>query len=301
MRHSSVCIECFSIGPHSNVARDEVSSRALILLQARSSSRLFVAIVTFFIHGSNSFSAGPSIDPSTFINSDDTLSQSAVSGIILSVGVISDHRPYQPATPLTKSGFDFGISASLVQVPSVFYSGLVETGNASNKIPFLPDARFIIHKGIGDKVDLGFSIFYIKGYHLFGYELKIVLDHPEEGLTWATRLSYNTTYLGISKNGITASIDTQTLTPQLIVSRKIIFADPYVGIGYQWVQGTVKAAIKVPGVLDQSGIAGGTGSSYLVFMGVGLKIPYSAFKITLEGAYNSIGANSLGTKIGFNF
>jgi hypothetical protein len=160
-------------------------------------------------------------------------------------------------------------------------------------------------------VDFGFSylpavssIPVIGGSYLVGGDLKICLSHPEEGVTWAIRTSYNVNHLQIE--GVT--IHTTTISPQLVVSKQLNFADPYVGTGFQYATGYVNAAFNLPALaspgptlstihLQEKGIGFGA----VFFGGLSLKVPNVGFRLTLEGAYSSAQVSYLGTKIGFSF
>ncbi|MGK5085807.1 hypothetical protein WDW37_21165, partial [Bdellovibrionota bacterium FG-1] len=104
---------------------------------------------------------------------------------------------------------------------------------------------------------------------------------------------------------------TKTFSPQLLVSRQMEFADPYLGIAYSYATGVADADIvgiinSVTGVgtetiplpsLHKTGSAQGA----MAFGGISLKLPRSGARMTLEFSYSTAGTNTLGTKIGMAF
>jgi hypothetical protein len=161
---------------------------------------------------------------------------------------------------------------------------------------------------LGPAVDLGISgliptssIPYIGGSYALGGDLKIVLFSAEEGLTWAIRGSYNYNNVTLSYSGQTFKINSSTVGAQVLVSRKLSFADPYLGAGFQYVTGGLQTTVTLPVLGDQTVKESGKSQGASFFCGVDIKVPNVGFEITLEGAYSPYGMNSLGTKIGFSF
>ena len=238
---------------------------------------------------------------STFLTGD------IASAEVKTIGLTFDHRAYEPATPLgNRIGFDLGLEATVVQVPPLLTDALA-VGGFSVPLTFLPSVKVLnFHKGITDMFDVGGSIFTFRGYLIWAVDLKMILLHPEEGATWAIRLSRNSTHLPVGTTTLFMSelsldIDTVTWTPQLIVSKKMSFADPYLGIGYQYATGgmylTTLSGPTIPG-LESITSAGG---SFMGFLGLSLAPPSGGLRLTLELAYSAIGFNSMGTKFGFTF
>lgn len=221
--------------------------------------------------------------------------------LVLTVGLALDHRPYQSATPLgTSIGLDVGVELTLVQVPTSFNTAI--TGSAGGtSIPILPSPQLHLHKGIGDRVDIGATWISFEGNGATGFDLKICVAKPEEGPTWAIRFNY--TIASAELDPVT--INTNTFTPQILVGKQMEFADPYLGVGYQYAWGTLNITLPtgLPSPAPQSitSTNNGTGGGFQAFTGVALKIPNTGIKLTLEGSYSSVGANTLGTKFGFEF
>jgi hypothetical protein len=245
------------------------------------------------------------IDPNSLISPD------VIKSLVSFIGFGVQHRPYEPATPLGVSvGLDFSLEVTLFKVPDSLFSSLSAIGApASSPLPSLPIPKIHLHKGFGDYVDIGGSILYLPSNWIVGGDVKIVLVQGEEGPTYAARLCY--TYTDLSFNGI--SLTTHTISPQLLVSRQMEFADPYLGVALEYVTGSVNATLTIPSDIQGQIPAGITVPPYTynspvvtnygayAFGGVSLKIPRSGLRITIEGSYNTAGESTMGTKAGFTF
>lgn len=242
--------------------------------------------------------------------------------ILKTIGLMTRHRPYEAATPLGRSGFDLGIEATLVKPPSDFISSLTSFANAgsdsssSTALPALPSVKLHLHKGINDSLDVGISGLYFPGVTFFGGDIKVVVFKPEEGPTWAIRGGYSTTTIDMSRFGKYGSIPlavqgvdlgtasvviaSKTFTAEVIASRKIDFADPYIGMGYEFTQGQLQIPVKLR-VLDTTQTL--TSPTYRsngggAFMGVDFRMFPIPARIALEGGYSFIGMHYLGLTAG---
>ncbi|MEK7692079.1 MAG: hypothetical protein AAB425_13780, partial [Bdellovibrionota bacterium] len=152
------------------------------------------------------------------------LPESVMTTILGTIGILTNHRPYQPATALGLFGLEFGIEATLVHLPDTFMSSFSDLGSTSvssggsssarrnplvaaassteNPIPSLPMARFHLHKGFGSIFDAGFSGLYFSSISILGGDLKATFYEPEEGPTLAVRLNYSRTTLDFGKLGL---------------------------------------------------------------------------------------------------
>lgn len=233
----------------------------------------------------------------------------------------AQHRPYEPATPLGVSvGLDVSLEVTLFKVPSSFFESLASVGlPMGTEIPSLPIGKLHLHKGFGDTVDLGGSILYYKDYKLIGGDIKFVIIQGEEGPTWALRFCYTYTDVKFSggDSGADINLSTKTFSPQLLVSRQMEFADPYLGLGLEYGSGAVDATVTVPADILAQLPAGvpipadsvppqslhKTASAYgaYLFGGVSLRVPRSGLRFTIEGSYNTAGTSTLGLKTGFTF
>lgn len=239
-----------------------------------------------------------SFDPSQFANPTLLLDPSIANPFIRTLGILADHRAYQPATALgTAFGLDIGIEATLMKIPQEFNDAIASAGYNGQGLPVAPIAKLHLHKGIGPRVDIGGSGLFYQSFSVWGIDLKVVTFKPEEGLTWAVRMNYGHSDVGIAT--------TRTYTPQLLLSTDLEIADPYFGFGYEYVEGTINivqptgAPAGFPQTVTVTGK--GSGGAFMAFLGVALKIPATGIKLTVEGAYSLLGADTLGTKFGFAF
>ena len=244
-------------------------------------------------------------DPLAFLSSE------LASAAIHMVGVTLDHRPLEPATPLgTQIGVDVGIAGDVVQIPRSFAESLAAQGFPVSGFTFFPNLRQLnVHKGLSQSIDIGGSYLSMLGILIWAVDLKVVLYQPEEGVTWAVRLSRNSVNIPIGSadlSGASASLsmETVTWTPALLISRKMSFADPYLGVGYQFVNGNVNLTATSNGqvsVPDINSTVSSTGSNFLAFLGLSMRVPNLGLRITLEGEYSAKGYHALSSKIGFSF
>lgn len=236
------------------------------------------------------------------------LSKSVANAGVKTLGLVFDHRPLEPATPLgTKLGLDLGVEVDVVQLSPELSTALADAGFNITLPPILPSARMLnVHKGLSDSMDVGASYLNLNNYVIWGLDLKIVLYRPEEGITWAVRLGYTSVHFPVGSTEILGTtiklnMDTTTWTPQLLISKRLEFADPYLGVGYQYVTGSLNVTqtgdFTIPGIDSVKG----SGGSPMAFLGVSLRIPNIALRITVEGTYSTAGYNALGTKVGLSF
>lgn len=242
------------------------------------------------------------LDPSQFADPTTLLGFDIVSPIVKSIGLTTAHRAYEPATSLgTFVGLDMGVEVTLAKLPEDFATALTQAGSpGASNIPFLPVPRINLHKGLGPKAELGLSGILYRSYRIIGLEAKFVIAQPEEGPTWAFRMNYTSCILTVPDT-VTLELSTKTFEPEIVVSRRLDWAEPYIGIGYMAAIGTLKITVDLPDPLpDQESSATGRGGGFLAFTGVGLRAPALGLKLTLEGSYSTEDAHTLGVKFGFN-
>lgn len=118
-------------------------------------------------------------------------------------------------------------------------------------------------------------------YSIYGGDFKWAFWVPDEGPTWALRLCYaqsNLDYLRV-----------KSWSPQLLVSRKLNFADAYLGAEYTWMTGRIVGSQTqdlgppVGSVTVNIDVQDIKTTSASAFMGLGLRIPGVGIKIALEG------------------
>ncbi len=222
------------------------------------------------------------------------LGDSVAGAFVRTIGMAIDHKPYEPATPLGMAiGLDISFDVTVFSVPQDFKDALTAIGsNAGNSIPVIPMGRLHVHKGIGDSFNLGVSYLGYLGYSVIGADLSYAIYHPDQGLTWAMRVAY--------AYGSVSYVKTHVITPQILASRRMSFADPYIGVGYQIITGEVSVPIQVgPATIEQT--ASSSSGNLLAFLGVGMRLGPTGLKLTLEGSYSAGGAHGLGMKFGLSF
>jgi hypothetical protein len=240
------------------------------------------------------------LDPANFPDPNAIISPERMKIFVRTLGTVGAQRPYEPATPLgTFIGLDVGISLTAVKIPQDFFDQLtqISSANAASSVPIIPVPTLQVHKGIGSRVDVGGFFVAYRGEGAWGGDLKVAVWLPEEGPTWALRLGYS--HLKVS------FFTVDTFSPQILASRKLDFADPYIGAGLDIMQGTATLKLSdfgtLSGVPDLELSASNHAIAAVGFLGVSLRLPEIGFRITLEMAYNTSGAHTMGTKVGFAF
>lgn len=262
----------------------------------------FLSAVSVFLLASQAH-ASFSLSPSSFTNPLALIDPTIVTSIVRTIGLASDHRAYEGASGLgNAAGFDISAQVTAVKLPPDFRDALNSAGLTSLPLPIVPLPRLIAHKGIGDRFDFGFSWIIFKEVQIEGFDAKIVVLKPDEGPTWAVRLNYTVSKLDFADSGADLAVHTHIFKPEILVSQKLDYFEPYLGIGYQMVRGDMKVQIPLPSPLpsiDSKVSAHGGGG--LAFVGLSLKAPGIALRLVVDGEYSTIGAHSLGAKFGFNF
>lgn len=274
---------------------------------------------------------------------DQIVPTSAVKGLIKTIGTLTSHRGYQGAASLGSPGIDIGLEITGMHLADDFTSSFTSIGSGMGSgggegessggsesssaataetselpIQFLPMAKLHFHKAFGPRIDFGFSGFYFPGVTMLGYHLKLLLVDPEEGPALAFRIGYSTTTLDITKltrksfplstDGIDigtagVTIRSRSVTPQLIIGKKLEFAEPYLGVGMNWVSGQLDVPITITITGNTQTLSTSNVDIYQfdAFTGVTFKVPYLGFRWTLEGGYNNLGMHHLGMILGVSF
>ena len=240
--------------------------------------------------------AGLPLDPSQFSNLANLLDPVLVSSAVRTVGGLADHRPYDPVTIQAERGlgFELGLEATLVKVPPDFTASLIRAGISSpNSIPpALPMPKLHIRKSLGDAFSVGVSGIFVNSYKIIGGDAKIVLSAPEEGVSWGLRLAYSSAELGFVK--------TRTWSPQLLISKSLEFAEPYLGTGWQFINGSISLDADIMGIPFQAS-RDATLNQFFAFMGLMIRPTSTGLLLAVEGSYNHGGTSTLGAKVGLAF
>lgn len=216
--------------------------------------------------------------------------------VVTTVALGLDNRSLSPATALgIAAGVEFGIDVALTQFPSSLLPAMQSAGLDTSALStgIIPAPRFHFKKGISPAATIGFSGIYYRQILVYGIDFQYTLWEPEEGVTWAIRGSFN--------NADVLYVKSVCWTPQLVISRALDFADPYLGVGVQLGHGEVSGSVDVaPGVTQQVSNAA-TMQAFVAFMGTKFRPPNVGFQFTLEGGYSTIGMNWLSTRLGVSF
>ncbi|MEK6704519.1 MAG: hypothetical protein AABZ06_01900 [Bdellovibrionota bacterium] len=250
---------------------------------------------------------------------DAVLPAEVVKPMVKATGYLSNHRPYHGAAPMSGASLDLGLEATLVHAPDDFSTSSSATGLGSvGSLPSMPIAKVHIHKGLSPTSDIGISGLYYKGSYIAGVGMKFILHQPEEGPTWALRLSYSTTKVdfaklsipstpllaaGVSVGSLSIILKTRTIATQVLASKKLYFVEPYIGAGLEWITGQIDAVARLNIVSTVYTLSTKSYSSYSLsaFSGVLFKPGYAGLMLALEGSYNTEGMHYLGILIGFGF
>ena len=212
-------------------------------------------------------------------------------GIIKTMGLLSMHRPYQGAATLgSSSAFEIGAEATFVRLPDDFGVALKAAGAPALTTPAIPVPRILLEKGLGENANLGFSYIAYKFFKIYGADFQVSLLKPEEQPWWSLRFTYSMARVSY--------ITAQTFSPQLIVSRPMDFADPYLGLAFIYVNGSFLFDLPQ---LGSSVEAESSAYSASGIVGVKLRMPGLGIKLALEGSYNISGAHTMGLSTGLGF
>ncbi|MFL5813356.1 MAG: hypothetical protein ACJ763_07235 [Bdellovibrionia bacterium] len=247
--------------------------------------------------------AGFSLSPTSFSNPSALIDSNVVTPIVRTIGFAADHRAYEGAAGLgNAAGIELSLQATAVKLPPSFRDALSSAGLDNLPLPIVPLPRLIAHKGIGSRFDVGMSWIIFKEIKILGFDAKAVVYQPDEGPTWAIRLNYTDANISFSDSGASLGVHTRTMKPEILVSQRLDFFEPYLGVGYQLVNGSLKVNLPLPTPLPSiNETVSARGGGGLAFVGLGLKVPGIALRLLIDGEYSTVGAHSLGAKFGFNF
>ncbi len=250
---------------------------------------------------------------------DALIPDSTLSPLLKTFSILTAHRPYQGAASLKAgggAGFEFGLEALLLHMPADLTAAVGGSGGLS----VLPSARVHLGYAISPFIDVGISGLWYLGTYFAGGSLKLLLWAPEEGPTLAVRTSYNYTYFdyagiglplpdpglqGADSSGTTIILATHTLSPQVVLSKRLNWAEPYLFSGFDISTGivTYKGSVSFAGqtVITTSSSPRKVFWGFIAGSGFIIRVPLIGLKIALEGAYSSLGMPTLGAQIGLSF
>ncbi len=212
------------------------------------------------------------------------------------------HRPLSGATSIARvNGFDLGVEASLVKLGDGLFqvleaANLLQSG--ANRIPAAPFARLHLRKGLSEKVDFALSGLGYKTNLLIGGDLKITLHDSGEGPAVGMRLLY--TYARVP---IAYIKNISSYGFELVTSRPLSFAEPYIGVGGRISNGTLEVPYNpIPPLSGGTIRVSGKATSFYTFTGVYFRIlGAQGLRLGMEGAYEKSGFHTLSTFFGLGF
>ena len=229
--------------------------------------------------------------------------QAVADQAILLVGSYAAHRPYSGAVAhSTGSLLDFGIETTLVKIGDGLQDALSANGipASATTVPAIPMIKAHVRKSIGESSEFGLSALTFKRQAVYGADLKFSLISAEEGPSLALRMLY--TWISIPM----LYIDRCTvISPELVVSQPLSFAESWIGIGGRFASGNMKTTVTTtvgPLTVSTDLSKSGSASSAYAFTGVKFKIPGpTGFRLGIEGSFDFAGYHTMGTYIGVGF
>ncbi len=261
-------------------------SRALLL-------STLCLLPTFALSSFRSEAADP-FDPNQYTELVEIFTEANAKLFMNAVGSWSGHRAMEGASVSSgNAGFDLGVEVSLTKLPENLMKTLVEAGivSGSDFPASLPLPRIHLRKTFGKRASIGLSGIIYRDYRIYGGDLKYAIHTPEEGAIWALRLSYSYTKAGF--------VEANTFRPELVISKPLEFAEPYLAFGWTTTTGLLSAQYSTTGQ-SLSLRAQGSSSALTAALGLQLRIAY-LLSLTLEGGYHSQGAHHLGTRVALRF
>ena len=264
---------------------------------------LFFAQISAQLTSQAAFAAGildiNYIDPNNLAG---VIPQNVANQAIKLFGIYTAHRSYTGATSIGQSNsLDILVEASLVKLGPGLVDALNQDGIAGTPpaIPAVPMAKVQLRKSLGERMDLGFSGLFYRGQEILGGDLKIVLHDSEEGPAVALRLGY--TYASVPYAYVK---NCSTISPELVLSQRLYFAEPYIGIGGRYIQGTLEIPFQgIPPLIPNFTIdKSGSGVTAYAFTGIFFRVlPMAGLRIGIEGTFDISGYSSIGSVVGIGF
>ncbi len=242
------------------------------------------------------------LDPSQFLNQ--KLPQNVSNEAVKMFAIYTVHRPYTGATSMVDyNSMDVLVEATLVKIGDGVLNALAANGITPPQIeaPAVPIGALKIRKAINERSDLGISVLSYQGQIIVGGDVKVVLHKAEEGPSFAIRLGY--TYANVPYAFLH---DISTISPELVMSQKLYFAEPYLGIGGRYMHGriamseTVNVPILGPETVNVTGT--GSGTTGYAFTGVYFRIfGAQGLRLGVEGTFDLSGYSTVGGVFGLGF
>lgn len=216
------------------------------------------------------------------------------------VGNYAAHRPFQGATPISRyNTLDLNLEVSLVKIGPGLIRAL-QSANAtsltSTDYRSIPLFKINARKSLNERTDLGVSGISYAGQLVVGGDIRFLLVDAEEGPALGLRIGYN--YINLPAVAYVRSHN--TIQPELVVSRPLDFAEPYLGLGARYMWGTLTFPLDspIPATITKKG----TAFDAYAFTGVYFHlIGPQGLRMGIEGSYHGSGYHTLGTCFGIGF
>ena len=209
----------------------------------------------------------------------------AVESIVKTIAMGADHHPYASAKPLgLLVGLDVGVDATAISLPKEFNDALSLMGSTGSVPPVIPIPRLNIRKGLPFGVDLGFSYIGYDKYKLIGFDAQWAVIRGMVLPNLAIRGSMNWSNLDV--------VHTKTYSVDAVLSKSLIFMDPYLGVGIQFAHGSLAVPV---GALPITVTAEKDISAARIFFGLPIKMLF--LHLTPEYNYSFSGFQTYGAKI----
>ncbi len=246
--------------------------------------------------------------------------------LIYPVGIGMRHRAYEPAHITDVPwGWSAGIAVTAWRpigvgdaIQAVASITSTSASGEAPVIPVIPSATLHVRKSITPHFELGASLLpipaavpYVSGY-LAGADATWMLYEPAPDIELpyvALRGVYSQNKLSIDYKGqALVTILSVTTGVELLASKPLLGAEPYVGLAFMLARGSLLAQIAVPAspapapvIAPISLMQTGMARSLTLFAGIKLRTPSLLglkLALTLEGAYDPAGAHTIGLKLG---
>ena len=126
-----------------------------------------------------------------------------------------------------------------------------------------------------------------------------MISEPEEGPAFAFRLGY--TYINTPAAFVR---HTSVLAPELVTSKRLMFAEPYLGVGTRLIRGTLDIPFQVaysPVTLPDV-VRDGSAIDAYAFTGIYFRIlGATGLRMGIEGSFDLSGYHTIGTVFGLGF
>lgn len=251
-----------------------------------------LVLVFCFLNSSLSWAA-LDLSSSLFGNAAALQAESAMLSLFEVIGYGMDIRPMEGIHP--PSGpfkLDLTTNISIATFPHSFTQTLADAGYTELPVNMIPSIQIHLSRAMSPRLGVDFGYFKFSDYSLIGGSAKLLLYDPEEGPGIAIRVSYQKNHIMI--------VDTSTWSYQLMIGKRLDFAETYLGIAAQKMSGELNLALPSP-IGDVRLTASGGGYNIYAFTGVIMEIPIIGILFGIEGSYAHRGTSTLQTKIGLRF